>query len=463
MTKANEDPVDKLAKELAADHTLAKARAEGEPATESENEPETSTETPDELADDEPQIIGDFDSFDAVREYAEAEGLAIVTGDLAVVNGALVRFEGGAFKQVVASLIDEFAPAGVHSAAHEGEMQRLARIVENAVFDTGSLLADVRNLLLMLYKEQRVLWSGRSEQEKRDFAKQVEAQAKTLIRKITRVVAEGETISVAGKLERYTHSGSFDLKISAQSDEEAALQLFRMQGHDVVIMSADAARFLEDAKAPEVEPDEPGLPFADADPVTAEDVAELREKLDPPEDDSDLADAGFDDEDEDEVDFDDEPQDEAPAPGTGAAAIAAMNARAREAQADDGVGDYESRTNPDDEPESDADISARVLAGEPDGFEEMSESELAQQAGRAGNPEGDTLPAADYVGPKQPDDAVPGESWLDTSKDDARPRYKHPNGKFYLSPPSAESLEEWRAAQNGAGSADDDGFPADPE
>lgn len=428
MKDKNEDPVDRLGKDLAADHTLEKARAAGEPEPTGADEPEQ----PVEVEDDEPQFLGDFDSYDAVREYASDAEVAIVTGDLAVVNGGLVRAtsNGKGFEILVPSLVDMFAPDGLHSDAHEAEMRKLESIVAAAEFESGSLLDDVRELLLLLYKGQRVLWAGRSQSEQRDFGKQVEGQAKGIIRKIARVVAEGEQIAVAGKLERYTHSGTFDLKLSAASDEETALQLFRMQGHDVVIMSADASRFLEAKSETETDEDEPELGFADPSPEPVEeDVAE-----DPPADDSDLA---------------------------GGDETADAVTRAEAAGEDPGVGAYESRSNPDDEPETDAEVSARLAPA--DDFEEATEEELAQQAGRAGKPEGDDVPAADYVGPKEPDDAVPGETWVDTSKSDGRPRHKHPNGKWYLSAPSEESLEEWRASQNAPPAEDDDGFPADPE
>lgn len=411
MAQEKDDPVASLAKGLAADHTLAKARAEGGTATETENEADMSTEPAEEPDAPDRKVVGDFESFDEVRKWAADSGETIEPGDLAIVNGGLVRATRKGFDIVLSSIVDEYELTGTHSDAHEAEMQKLARIVENAEFESGRLLDDVRDLLLMLYKGQRVLWSGRSQAEQRDFAKQVEAQSKGIIRKIARVVAEGEEISVAGKLERYSHSGSFDLKITAASDEEAALQLFRMQGHDVVILSADSARFIESSSEAETDPDEPDM-FADPEEPEVEE-----EQPEPPADDSDLADG------------DDEPD-------------AVTKATASN---DDGVGEYESRSNPDDEPDAE--------------FEEASEEELAQQEGRGENTAGDDAPKADYVGAKEPEDAVPGESWIKPGHNDDRPRYKNPNGKWYLTAPTAEALDEWRQSQASEAS---DGFPDDP-
>lgn len=428
-TEKTEDPVDKLGKDLAADHTLEKARAETAPAVDDEETEELESEAEAEPIDDgefgeEASFIGDFESYDAVRDFAGDNETGLALGDLAVVNGGLVRVtKGGGFEIVVPSLLDEYAFTGLHSDAHEREMQKLERIAVNADFESGSLLDDVRDTLILLYKSQRVLWSGRSQAEQRDLGKQIEAQAKTLIKKIARVVAEGEQISVAGKLERYTHSGSFDLKITAQSDEEAAMQLFRMQGHDVVILSADSSRFLESSSELETDPDEPSL-FADG-----EEPDDVEEYV-PPEDDSDLA-----GDDEEEAAGDPDPDEPEPA----------------ETKVEKPAGKLR-------KPSFGATSIPSPGKAEPaaDDFTEASEEEVAKQQGRPGNPAGDDAPAADYVGPKEPAAAIPGETWVDTSKEDSRPRHKHPNGRWYLSAPREDDLEEWRSQQG-------DEFPSSPE
>ena len=453
------DPVEQLGKELAADHTIDKATRprhfdsiaaamqadpplkQGDTAEDAESgtryefdgeefraidaEPESADSEP-ATEPDAPVVIGDFDSFDAVREFAESECVALVPGCLAVVNGALVRLNGkGDFVTVLSDIVAEYELPGLHNEAHEREMQEVERVVLGAAFESGSLLGDLRDLVLGLYKSQRVLWSGRSQAEQRDLAKQVEGQCKTILRKVARVVAEGETIAVQGKLEKYSHGGSaFDLKLSAASDEGSALELFRMVGHEVVIVSADSERFMN-ADEPVVDLDEPGLPLDEADELDEADDADEAEPVS--DDDSDLA--------------GDEADDERPADERGAEA-ASEHAESVKAN-DPEPGDYEARQNPDDD------------------FEEASDEELAAQRDRG---QGDKTAQADYIGPREPLDAVPGESWIDTSSDDERPKFKNPNGRWYLKPPRDEELEEWRASQAEADEADaEDAFPDSPE
>ena len=453
------DPVEQLGKELAADHTIDKATRprhfdsiaaamqadpplkQGDTAEDAESgtryefdgEEFRAIDTDSESADSEsapepaePVVIGDFDSFDAVRDFAESECVPLVPGCLAVVNGALVRLNGkGDFVTVLSDLVAEYELPGLHNEAHEREMQEVERVVLGAAFESGSLLGDLRDLVLGLYKSQRVLWSGRSQAEQRDLAKQVEGQCKTILRKVARVVAEGETIAVQGKLEKYSHGGSaFDLKLSAASDEGSALELFRMVGHEVVIVSADSERFMN-ADEPVVDLDEPGLPLDEADELDEADDADEAEPVS--DDDSDLA--------------GDEADDERPADERGAEA-ASEHAESVKAN-DPEPGDYEARQNPDDD------------------FEEASDEELAAQRDRG---QGDKTAQADYIGPREPLDAVPGESWIDTSSDDERPKFKNPNGRWYLKPPRDEELEEWRASQAKADEADaEDAFPDSPE
>jgi len=412
------DPLATLAKDVAADHTLAKARGEVGQTIPANDTPAT------EEAD--PSIVGEFDSYEAVREFDPA----LKRGDFAVVNGAFCRFNGATWDTVVQDLAGQHMPAADHSEAFANTVYAIERVVMAASFESGSLLGGLRDTILSMFKARDRGWTQYSQAEQRDLAKQIENHCKELIAKVTRVVVEGEEISVTGKLEKYTHSGGFDLKISAESDEDVALQLFRMQGHNIVILSADAKRFLQ-AEAAETQPDEPEL-FGGA---SVEVLAEIPYKAPepaplptPPADDSDLAD-GADDETE-EV--------ETPAP----APLAKPTFGNGTIVNPDGANEYESRQNPDD-------------------FTEATESELAAQEGR---PVDDVktapaAPAADYESESKPEGATPGQTWMRES--DPRLRYLHPNMKWYLAAPTPEALADWKAAQEPAGETAGDELPDD--
>lgn len=428
------DPVDELARGIAADHTLEKARrAPGDEA----GEPAAAEPT----AAREPSFVGDFATYDEVRAFALEENHELTAGDLTVVNGTLARYRAdGMFETVVDSLLDMFAPVADHTERFSRDLENIERVVLAAEFESGPLLGNFRDVVLAMFKGKPKAWTEMSQMEQRDLAKQVEGHCATLIRKVARVIAEGEEISVAGKLESFNCKGGFDLKISAPGDADAVVELFKMVGHEVVIMSADSQRFLDNvAPAAEIA-DEPPLPFADLEP--GEDVLERDPR---PEDDSDLA--GEPDEEDEDGDSDEDEVEEV---------------EADPAEEGDGPGDYETRTNPDDEPgEDDVDEAPAEMvdpAKAADDFSEATPEELAAQKSRQPAEE---KPAADYVGPKEPTEAVPGESWQNTADD--RIRWKHPNGKFYLSAPTEDAMTEWRNAEEAkAKAATGDDFPDDP-
>lgn len=362
--------------------------------SETENEEPTDVvevaETEDEAR--EPEFLGLFDSFDHVRDELKAAEDELVPGDLAVVNGALVRVSPDlAFEALLTSIVDEYALPADHTERFSRALVDMERVVLSAEFEDGSLLNNLRDTILGMFKGKPKLWSEMSQQEQRDTAKQVEGQAKTIIRKIARVIAEGEEVAVHGKLESYSNNGGFTLKLTAQNDEDTALELFRLQGHDVVIVSADAERFLKNVKEAETEPDQ--LDLEDA--IVADDEPETEElETEIPEDDSDLAgedddEPGEDLEDDDAADFNDEPQGSL---------------------------------------SDEADETVRELDGEA----EESDDEEAPR---------DDIPEADFTGAEPPQFASVGDTWVNPESDDIRVRYYHGEGRWLLKAP-AEPVDD---------------------
>lgn len=384
-----------------------------------------------EVAENEPAIIGEFGSFDEVREFQAAESGEVQPGDIAIVNGALIRFTEKGTEVLCSDLMDYFAPPADHTEEFARSLAEIERVVLNAEFESGRLLINMRDLLLGMFKAKPKKWSEMSEQEMRDLGKQLESQASTIIKKICHVVAEGEEISVAGKLDKYSNSGSFSLSISAANDEDAALALYRMQGHDVIIMSADAKRFL-DSNEVEVIPDQASMQFADGERAEGEDAAEAAEHAEAEEA-----------EEHDDVEE-------------------AAEAAAVEEQQQEQLEEQAPAAEPDAaEPEAEAAAETKTEA-RADEFEEATAEELAGQKGRAPNVEAERK--ADYTGAKEPTEAVPGESWHSTADD--KVRYMHPNGKWYISAPTEADLEKFRAGldEERAETQEDaeSGFPAKP-
>jgi hypothetical protein len=226
------------------------------------------------------------------RSAAEA---ADTTAAGAIEGAGAVEQAGGTPDEVVAGAIGG-AAAGTaeatgandsdggedHITAFDRQMERLVGIAENAEFESGTLVGDIRDSLLDLFRTRPKVWSAMSEAEQRDVAKALENAAKLFVRKVVRVVAEEDLVSVSATLKGYSAKGDvFKLNAEARGDEDTALDLFRMDGHDVVIMSADAQRFVGQRKDAEVQPDQPALTL---EPPQA--------GAEHPEDNSDLADAG---------------------------------------------------------------------------------------------------------------------------------------------------------------------------
>lgn len=168
-----------------------------------------------------------------------------------------------------------------HISAFDEKVEKLVQLASEAEFENGSLLGDVRDRMLEIFKNRPKAWSQMSEAEHRDIGKALENAAQTLIRRVVLVVAEGDEISVTGTLKGYSaKGGDFQLKVEAQGDDATALQLFKMDGHAVVIKSADASKLLGKKSEAEVIPDQAALAFSDEE-TPAEEV-DLEAAAEPP-------------------------------------------------------------------------------------------------------------------------------------------------------------------------------------
>jgi len=156
----------------------------------------------------------------------------------------------------------EEAPAEDHITAFERNLARLERIAEEADFESGSLVGDIRDALLDLFRARLKPWAQMSAGEQADTNRGLESMAKTLLRKLVRVVAEQDDVSVHATLKGYAVDGdTFKLKVVAKGDAETAAELFNMDGHEVIMIRADARQHFGQRRDGEVIPDQPGLRF----------------------------------------------------------------------------------------------------------------------------------------------------------------------------------------------------------
>jgi hypothetical protein len=226
---------------------------------------------------------------------ATAEGLQTSEGD-GVVKTPIEAEAGGGTAELSSTAEDggggakgpeetQAAPeAEDHITAFDRKLERLTRLAEEADFESGSLVGDIRDFLVDHAKAQPKAWHQMSAGEHADYNRNAETIAKKVLRKLVLVLAEEEDVSVHATLKGYAVDGeTFKLKVVAKGDAETAAELFRMDGHEVIMIRADARKHFGQRREGEVLPDQTALRFADGGP--------RKDPIEPdhPDDDSDLA------------------------------------------------------------------------------------------------------------------------------------------------------------------------------
>lgn len=259
------DEIDKLAVGVAEDHRASKRRTKAAKAG-------------DEARDE---------ALDAGSPQDEADALATV------IEGKVA--EAGEDEGSLSDAVDSLGAAIDARDADEDRatdfmVDRLIRIAQESEFERGTLVGDVRDTLLDLFKANPRPWDTLKEDQQRAIAGGLETAAKVLIRAVVLVVAEdgegGNTIHA--KLESYAEKGGLKIALTANGDRDTVLALHDAVGQQVVVRRADATRYDGQRRPPAVDPDQPDLQFeGDTDRPVAD-------AFDPPAGDEDLAD-GFDD------------------------------------------------------------------------------------------------------------------------------------------------------------------------
>jgi hypothetical protein len=195
-----------------------------------------------------------------------------------------------------ADIVGDEAEIPEAPTAIDHAVDRLTNLAMDAHFETGSLVGDVRDTLLDLYRANPKPWSQLLEADQRNIASALEHVAQVMVRKIVLIVAEDDAAgrTVHAKLESYAEKGGFRIALTASSDSETALALHEAVGHEVILKRADMNHYNGQRGDPPINPDQPDLLF---------EGEEGERPAAPPIDDSDLAGAGmgFDDQ-ENEVD-----------------------------------------------------------------------------------------------------------------------------------------------------------------
>lgn len=163
-------------------------------------------------------------------------------------------------------------------AAHTATLEALA---EEHGLDTETLVGDLRDAMLSLFKHRLKPWGQMLAGDQRDVAGALELAAQTFVRKAVNMIAAGDRPNVRGRLKKFSHDGG---KIVATievplTDDGTILAINHACGQEVLIITADPNPFGGERRGADVDEDQADLGF------------QAGSDRHPP-DDSDLADAG---------------------------------------------------------------------------------------------------------------------------------------------------------------------------
>lgn len=144
------------------------------------------------------------------------------------------------------------------------EIERLLQIAERAEFEAGTLTGDLRDAMLEMFRNRKKPWDMLSETEQRTIAQGLDNVARLFLRKAVVVVAEQDAPSVHAKLSGFNiKDGAIKGTFTAVGDIESVTRLFALDGHEVILLSADSRPFHGQRRDPDIDPDAPELSFPD--------------------------------------------------------------------------------------------------------------------------------------------------------------------------------------------------------
>lgn len=168
-------------------------------------------------------------------------------------------------------------------ALQQSALDRLEAAIDEKNFNSATLVADVTEAILELFKRRPKSWAASSPAEQRDVMKVIEFAARTLVKNaVTELAAAGrpsiravlDGIAIGDKV-----TGKF--KLAAYGPDEMAKimpDLYAANKKSILIIVADFEQFNQGGRD-HVGPDEPELPMAGEDDDSA-----LQPDGDPPRD-----------------------------------------------------------------------------------------------------------------------------------------------------------------------------------
>lgn len=124
-----------------------------------------------------------------------------------------------------------------------------------------TLRGDLRDLALRRIKTLPKPFAKLSEQEQRDLISGLEFEVEQWIRTALRVIAAEGRPTIGGTMGDIKVGKSLELKVTTSRYADGRHDLFDAQGSEVLIILADAGKFMGQRKAAKATPDAPELPI----------------------------------------------------------------------------------------------------------------------------------------------------------------------------------------------------------
>jgi hypothetical protein len=211
----------------------------------------------------------------------EGAGAALAAGgDARDVAAATVGGAAAATAEVTGENETPPAPGDEPDAVFARRMDRLMLAAEQAEFESGTIVGDLRAALLDLFRLRPQLWSAMKPSDQNDLSRQLEKVAQSLVRKIVQIVAEEESLTVAGTfLGKFAVNGeAVEAKIKIDNvDADVMLDIYKMSGHRIVLVSADDKRFASSRRDHPNGDDQIPMAFAEDKPKAPSEI-----RTDPP-------------------------------------------------------------------------------------------------------------------------------------------------------------------------------------
>lgn len=142
-----------------------------------------------------------------------------------------------------------------------GAIDRLADIAAECPLDLETLTADLRDGMLEIFRHRPKPWDQMLESDRLAVAKLVQTAVNAVVTRAVELLAADDRPGLKARLEKFAgKGGKFQITLVALGEPEMAADLARMDGHEVLVISADAQPY-QTARKPRIPPDQAPLEF----------------------------------------------------------------------------------------------------------------------------------------------------------------------------------------------------------